>query len=107
MKLKDIYQIQLGAISDTICFIQIRWSVLDMQHDLSALAQTLLYKSYEEYIEIWVFIEGVRKIAKSDYSLCRVRPSARMEQLGSHWTNFYETSHFEFFENLSRKFKFH
>jgi hypothetical protein len=33
----------------------------------------------------------VRKIAKSDYELRHVRPSVRMEQLGSHWTDFDET----------------
>jgi hypothetical protein len=32
----------------------------------------------------------LRKIAKSYYLLRRVRPSARMEQLGSHWTDIYE-----------------
>ena len=32
----------------------------------------------------------VRKIAKSDYQLY-VRPSVRMEQLGSQWTDFDET----------------
>jgi hypothetical protein len=36
----------------------------------------------------------VREIAKSDYQLRRVcpyfRPSVRMEQLGSQWTDFHE-----------------
>ena len=33
--------------------------------------------------------------------------SAHMEQLGFHWTDFYEISYLEFFfGNLSRKFKF-
>ena len=52
----------------------------------------------------------VRKFAKSDYQLRRVRlsvrPPARKEQLGSHWTDFDETWYSSFFENLSRKFKF-
>jgi len=32
----------------------------------------------------------VRKIVKSDCKLRYVCPSVRMEQLGSHWTDFYE-----------------
>jgi len=31
-----------------------------------------------------------RKIAKSDYELCRMCPSVHMEQLGCHWTNYHE-----------------
>jgi hypothetical protein len=31
----------------------------------------------------------VRKIAKSDNELRHVRPSVRMEQLGSDWTDFH------------------
>jgi hypothetical protein len=42
-----------------------------------------------------VLLARVRKIAKSDYYFCHVcvsvRPSARLEQLGSHWTDFHET----------------
>jgi len=33
---------------------------------------------------------GVRKIADSEYKLRLVCPSARVEQLGSHWTDFHE-----------------
>ena len=41
-----------------------------------------------------MYVSGcVREIAKSDYQLrgvCpSVRPSFRLEQLGSHWTDFY------------------
>ena len=39
----------------------------------------------------------VRKIAKSDYSLRHVRPSVRMQQLGSHWTDFHEIWHLSIF----------
>ena len=40
-------------------------------------------------------------------SVCpSVRPPARMEQLGSHWTDFHEISYLSIFENLSRKWKF-
>ena len=40
----------------------------------------------------------VRKIAKSDYELRHVRPSVRIEQLGSHWTDLHET----WYLNISR-----
>jgi hypothetical protein len=33
--------------------------------------------------------------------------SFRIEQLGSHWTDFSEIRYLNFFENLSRKFKFY
>ena len=40
------------------------------------------------------YLRRIRKIAKSAYQLCHVllsvRPSVRMEQLGSHWTDFDE-----------------
>jgi len=36
-----------------------------------------------------------------------VRPSICVEQLSSHWTDFHELLYLIFFENLSRKFKFH
>jgi len=44
------------------------------------------YKNMEEF---GVFRQ-VRKIAKSDYYLRHVCPSIRMEQLGSHSTDFHE-----------------
>jgi hypothetical protein len=34
-----------------------------------------------------------------------IRPSARMEKLGSHWTNFYEVSYLIIFQkSLEKKF---
>ena len=39
----------------------------------------------------------VCKIAKSDYYLRHVCPSVRMEHLGSHWTDFHETSYLDIF----------
>ena len=51
----------------------------------------------------------VRKIAKSDYQLRHVCPSAcppspvRMEQLGSHWTYFYEILHIEHVSKICRE----
>ena len=35
-------------------------------------------------------LRHVRKIAKSDYKLCRVCPSVRRERLCAHWSNFNE-----------------
>ena len=40
-------------------------------------------------------------------SCLSVRPSVRMQQLISNWTNFHETFSCVLFENLQRKFKFH
>ena len=51
-----------------------------------------------------------RKIAKSNYLLLHVYPSAvsvRMEQLGSHWTDFHEIWYMSIFEAMSRKLKFY
>jgi len=52
-----------------------------------------------------------RKIAKSDFWSRHVfqslRPSVRMEQLGSHCRDFHEIYSHVFFENLSRNIKFH
>jgi hypothetical protein len=36
-----------------------------------------------------------------------VRPSARPEKRGSHWTDFHQIWYLTIFLNLSRKFKFH
>ena len=45
----------------------------------------------------------IRKIAKSDNQLRHVCPSVRMEQLGSHWTDFYEILIFEYFSEICRE----
>ena len=46
-------------------------------------------------------------MAKSDYELCHVRPSfypsARMEQLGSHLTDFYEIRYLIIFRKSAEK----
>jgi len=41
---------------------------------------------FRSYVRIVHIFRRVRKIAKSDHQL----PSARMEQLGSHWTDLHE-----------------
>ena len=54
------------------------------------------------------FVGAFRKIAKSDYKLCHVRPSVRpLRKLGSHWTDLCGISFLRIFENMSRKFEFH
>jgi len=47
--------------------------------------------------------------ASSRLSVCipSVRPSAHMQQLGSHWTDLDEIDILLFFYNLSIKFRFH
>jgi len=55
----------------------------------------------------YLIFRRVRKIAKSDFSVRRVRPSVHMEQLGSHWMDFMKFDILELFENMSRRFKFH
>ena len=49
------------------------------------------------------FVRRVRKIPKSDYLLRHVRPSVRMEQLGSHWTDFHEISFLIIYRNSVEK----
>jgi hypothetical protein len=54
------------------------------------------------------FVGAFRKIAKSDYKLCHVRPSVRpLQKIGSHWTDFYGISFWRIFENMSKKYGFH
>jgi len=49
----------------------------------------------------------VRKISKSDcYCVVSVCPSARMEQLGSQWTDFHEIWYFCVFRDSVEKFSF-
>jgi hypothetical protein len=53
-------------------------------------------------------IKLLRKIAKSDYRLHHVCPFALIEELTSQWKEFHEIWQLgEFYENLTRKFKFH
>jgi hypothetical protein len=39
---------------------------------------------------LWVICTGVCKIVKNEYQLYRVSPSVHVEQLCSHWMDFYE-----------------
>jgi hypothetical protein len=41
------------------------------------------------------------------YQLVCVRPSVRIQQVGSHWTDFFKFDILWFSENLLRKFKLH
>jgi hypothetical protein len=47
-----------------------------------------------------------RKIAENDFSLLHVHLPILMEQLGFPWTDSCEIC-YTFFENLSKKFRFH
>ena len=49
------------------------------------------------------FVRRFRKIAKSDYWLRHVRLSVRMEQLGSHYTDFNEISYLTIFRKSVEK----
>jgi hypothetical protein len=50
-----------------------------------------------------MFLGALAKLQKSTISFVM---SVRMEQLGSHWTDFDETCYLTFIEIISRKFKF-
>ena len=57
-------------------------------------------------IVYWYVLGDFAKLRKATVSfLLSVPPSIRMQQLGSHRTDFHKI--WVFFENLSRKFKFH
>ena len=56
-------------------------------------------------LKLVVFIRRFRKISKSDSYLRRVCSSVRMEQLGSHWTNFYETWYLSIFRKSVEKIR--
>jgi hypothetical protein len=50
-----------------------------------------------------MFLGAFRKIAKSDYLLRHARLSVRIEQLGSHWTDFDKNLIFELFSKICRE----
>jgi len=52
---------------------------------------------------IFIIFRCVRKIAKNDCQLRLVCPSVRIEQLGSHWTDFHEVFLFEHFSKSCRE----
>ena len=45
------------------------------------------------------YIRSIRKIVKNDSFVISVRPSARMERLGCHWTDFCEILHLSICRN--------
>jgi len=56
----------------------------------------------------WLVFRRIAKLRKAIISLVMYVRPARMEHLGSHWTDFNEIRYLSFFfENLSREFKFH
>ena len=54
------------------------------------------------YSANWLAFRRICKIAKIDYQL-HVRPSVRMEQLGSHWTDYHEIWHLSIFRKYVEK----
>ena len=50
-----------------------------------------------------LYFRRFRKIATSDYQLRHVRPFVRMQQLGSHWTDFRENSYLGIFRKSIEK----
>jgi hypothetical protein len=52
---------------------------------------------------IILILRRVRKIAKIDYWHRRVCPSIRIEQLGSHWTDFHELLYLNIFFEICRE----
>jgi len=49
------------------------------------------------------FSAKIAKFARSAHKLCHVRPSVRMEQLSSHWTDFLCNPIFEYFSQICRE----
>jgi hypothetical protein len=57
---------------------------------------------------MFTFLGAFEKVRKATISFVMyVSPYVRMEQIGSHWTDFHEIWYWVVFENLSRKCKFH
>jgi hypothetical protein len=59
-----------------------------------------------QFPHVSIIIRRVRKFAKSDCQLRHVRPSARMDQLDSHWTDVVEIWFLCFSENLLSRYNF-
>ena len=69
----------------------------------------IIYELRKPWIETHLgFLGAFPELRKATIRfLLSVRPSVPMEQFGSHWTDFQDILYLIFFENLSRKFKFH
>ena len=66
------------------------------------------HSEYHRIAKRWFVVGGFPKGRKATISfIMSVRPSVRMEQLGSRSTDFHEIWYLRFFENISRKFKLH
>jgi hypothetical protein len=68
--------------------LEFRVKLLNVLSTCCKKGRHIYYDSYTIFVSLYGFLR-VRKIAKSDYSLRHVCPSARMEQLGSHWKDFH------------------
>ena len=51
-------------------------------------------------MDLFGVYKKLRRIKTTICLVMSVRPSDRMEQLGSHWTDFHEISNLSIFENL-------
>ena len=61
-------------------------------------------RAVKEFESNWVLLSCVRKIAKSGYYLRHINwLYARVEQLGSHWTDFHEISCLRIFRKSIRE----
>ena len=73
------------------------------------------YSITQTELLVWIpikFLDAFVKLRKETNSFVMiVWPSVclffRLEQLGSHWTDFHEIWYLRIFKNLSSKFKFH
>jgi hypothetical protein len=60
-------------------------------------------KPHHSFVYI-LYFRRFKKIAKNDYQIRHVCPSFRTEQLGCHWTDFWENFTFEYFSKICRKY---
>jgi hypothetical protein len=79
------------------------WSNLDCYLNMS-----VGYIYFVVFRMVLVSFRRLGKLRKAIISfVMSVCLSVRMEQFGSHWTDFHEMLYLGIFENLARKFKFH
>ena len=78
---------------------------LPPNEDLNA-TESLYFLLQKIYIPQPSFTGVVAKLRKATFFVMTVCPSIRVEQLGSHRTDFDKTWYLSFFENLLRKFEF-
>ena len=74
---------------------------LSKHQDLLNRWHSVISQKNESYVVFWWFLGPSAKLPKSGYWLCHVRPSvclsARMEQLGYHYSDFHEIGYLSIF----------